>query len=92
MKGGELIREAKIPTVRRLVARRIAEMIEDKPEAVDALVALMTERADVRGDVLAGMAEGLDGLSQFLIHIRRCPRPSSCASRWSGGREQAKHE
>jgi putative heme-binding domain-containing protein len=59
----ELIREAKIPTVRRLVARRIAEMIEDKPEAVDALVALMTERADVREDVLAGMAAGLDGFS-----------------------------
>lgn len=63
MKGVELIREAKIPTVRRLVARRIAEMIEDKPEAVDALVALMTERADVREDVLAGMAAGLDGFS-----------------------------
>jgi putative membrane-bound dehydrogenase-like protein len=63
MKGVELIREAKIPTVRRLVARRIAEMIEEKPEAVDALVALMTERADVRGDVLAGMAAGLDGFS-----------------------------
>jgi putative membrane-bound dehydrogenase-like protein len=63
MKGVELIRESKIPTVRRLVARRIAEMIEDKPEAVDALVALMTERADVRGDVLAGMTAGLDGFS-----------------------------
>lgn len=63
MKGVELIREAKIPTVRRLVARRIAEMIEEKPEAVDALVALMTERAEVRGDVLAGMAAGLDGFS-----------------------------
>jgi putative heme-binding domain-containing protein len=63
MKGVELIREAKIPTVRRLVARRIAEMIEDKPEAVDALVALMTERADVREDVLAGMAAGLEGFS-----------------------------
>lgn len=63
MTGVELIREAKIPTVRRLVARRIAEMIEDKPEAVDALVALMTERADVREDVLAGMAAGLDGFS-----------------------------
>jgi hypothetical protein len=58
MKGVELIREAKIPTVRRLVARRIAEMIEDKPEAVDALVALMTERADVRGDVLAAWPRG----------------------------------
>ncbi|MCE2694386.1 MAG: c-type cytochrome [Verrucomicrobiaceae bacterium] len=63
MKGVELIREAKIPTVRRLVARRIAEMIEDKAEAVDALVALMTELADVRGDVLAGMAAGLEGFS-----------------------------
>ncbi len=63
MKGVELIREAKIPAVRRLVARRIAEMIDDKPEAVDALVALMAERADVRGDVLAGMAAGLDGFS-----------------------------
>ncbi|WP_461785727.1 PVC-type heme-binding CxxCH protein [Prosthecobacter sp.] len=63
MKGAELIREAKIPTVRRLVARRIAEMIEEKPEAVDALVALMTERADVREDVLRGLAAGLDGFS-----------------------------
>ncbi len=63
MKGVELIREAKIPTVRRLVARRIAEMIEAKPEAVDALVALMTERAEARDDLLAGLAAGLDGFS-----------------------------
>ncbi|MDZ4405060.1 PVC-type heme-binding CxxCH protein [Prosthecobacter sp.] len=63
MKGVELIREAKIPTVRRLVARRIAEMIEDKPEAVDALVALMAKQSDLRDDVLAGMAAGLDGFS-----------------------------
>jgi putative membrane-bound dehydrogenase-like protein len=63
MKGVQLIKEAKIPTVRRLVARRIAEMIEAKPEAVDALVALMTEQKDVRDDVLAGLAAGLDGFS-----------------------------
>ncbi|WP_300931650.1 PVC-type heme-binding CxxCH protein [Prosthecobacter sp.] len=63
MKGVELIKEAKIPTVRRLVARRIAEMIEAKPEAVDALVALMTEQKDMREDVLAGIAAGLDGFS-----------------------------
>ena len=63
MKGVELIKEAKLPTVRRLVARRIAEMIEAKPEAVDALVALMTEQKDVRDDVLAGLAAGLDGFS-----------------------------
>ncbi len=63
LKGVELIKEAKLPTVRRLVARRIAEMIEAKPEAVDALVALMTEQKDVRDDVLAGIAAGLDGFS-----------------------------
>ena len=63
MKGVELIREAKIPTVRRLVARRIAEMIEDKPEAVDALVALASDNAKAREDVLRGLAAGLDGFS-----------------------------
>lgn len=65
MKGVELIREAKIPTVRRLVARRIAEVIESKPEAVDALVALMsTAKIDnMVTDILDGMAAGLDGFS-----------------------------
>ncbi|MEZ5386714.1 MAG: c-type cytochrome [Prosthecobacter sp.] len=63
MKGVELIREAKIPTVRRLVARRIAEMIEAKPEAVDALVAVIAKVADAREDVLRGLAAGLDGFS-----------------------------
>jgi len=75
MKGIELIRASKIPTVRRLIARRIAEMIEDKPEAVDALVALMATGSDgfqpsrdgkmpsLLDDVLAGMAAGLDGFS-----------------------------
>jgi putative heme-binding domain-containing protein len=74
MKGVELIREAKIPTVRRLVACRIAEMIEDKPEAVDALVALMksfdstdqgplSENMPRIEDVLNGMVEGLNGFS-----------------------------
>lgn len=74
MKGVELIRESKIPTVRRLVARRIAEMIDEKPEAVDALVALMTgsdafqaspdgKMPSLLDDVLAGMAAGLEGFS-----------------------------
>ena len=63
LKGVKLIKEAKLPTVRRLVARRIAEMIEAKPAAVDVLVALMTEHEDVRDDVLAGIAAGLDGFS-----------------------------
>ncbi len=63
MKGVEFIANAKIPTVRRLVARRIAEDIEKQPAAVDALVALMTKEASVREDILAGMAAGLDGFS-----------------------------
>lgn len=63
MKGVEFIASAKIPTVRRLVARRIAEDIEKQPAAVDALVALMTKEAAVREDILAGMAAGLDGFS-----------------------------
>jgi putative membrane-bound dehydrogenase-like protein len=63
MKGVEFIASAKIPTVRRLVARRIAENIEKQPAAVDALVALMTKEAAVREDILAGMAAGLDGFS-----------------------------
>lgn len=64
MKGVELIASAKIPTVRRLVARRIAEDIEQHPAAVDALVALMTKDANVRADVLAGIAAGLEGMSK----------------------------
>jgi putative heme-binding domain-containing protein len=63
MKGVEFIANAKIPTVRRLVARRIAEDIEKQPAAVDALVALMTKEAAVREDILSGMAAGLDGFS-----------------------------
>jgi len=63
LKGVEFIASAKIPTVRRLVARRIAEDIEKQPAAVDALVALMTKEAAVREDILAGMAAGLEGFS-----------------------------
>lgn len=65
LRGVELIKEAKVPTVRRLVARRIAEMIEAKPEAVDALVALAstTETDHVITDILEGLSAGLDGFS-----------------------------
>jgi len=63
MKGVEFIAKAKLPTVRRLVARRIVEDIEKSPAAVDALVALITKDEAVRGDVLAGMTAGLDGFS-----------------------------
>jgi len=61
MRGVKLIGEAKIPTVRRLVARRITEEIEKQPAAVDALVALMKGQPEVRKDVLDGMAAALNG-------------------------------
>jgi putative membrane-bound dehydrogenase-like protein len=63
MKGVELIASAKIPTVRRLVARRITEEIEKQPAAVDALVALLGNAgSDERiTDILEGMAAALNG-------------------------------
>lgn len=64
MKGVELVGQAKIPTVRRLVARRISEEIEKQPAAVDALVALAATRMDIRDDILRGMAAGLEGWSK----------------------------
>lgn len=64
MKGVEFIASAKIPTVRRLVARRIAEDIEKNAAAVDALVALMTKHAAIQEDILTGMAAGLEGFSK----------------------------
>ena len=64
MKGVELVREAKIPTVRRLVTRRIVEEIETETEAVNTLVALATKDEERRGDVIRGMAEALQGWSK----------------------------
>lgn len=61
MRGVKLIGEAKIPTVRRLVARRITEEIEKQPDAVAALVALMVKQPAVQKDVLDGMAAALNG-------------------------------
>lgn len=58
-----LIREARQPTVRRLVARRLSGMIESRPDAVDALVALAIAQEEARGDILRGLAAGLEGIS-----------------------------
>jgi len=62
-KALELIASAKIPTVRRLVTRRLAEEIEKQPAAVDGLVALMLKQPELRDDVLSGLAAGLEGWS-----------------------------
>ncbi len=63
-KAVALIGEAKIPTVRRLVSRRIAEEIEKHGEVVESLVALALANQDARADIVRGLAAGLDGLSK----------------------------
>ncbi|MEQ1861359.1 MAG: PVC-type heme-binding CxxCH protein [Chthoniobacteraceae bacterium] len=55
---------SKIPTVRRLIARRLTEEIEKSPAPVDALLVAALGRADARGDILRGMSEALRGFSQ----------------------------
>jgi putative membrane-bound dehydrogenase-like protein len=78
MKGVELIKTAKLPTVRRLIARRITEDFEKNSAAVDALVALASRTGvppvtgtagvspadDPRTDILTGIAAALKGVSQ----------------------------
>lgn len=63
-KALELIASAKIPTVRRLVARRLTEEIEKQPAVVDKLVSLIAKNEKVRDDILAGMAAALEGWSK----------------------------
>ncbi len=49
--------------LRRLIARRLTERIDDDPAAVERLVAVLRSRPDVRlqRDVLTGMAQALRG-------------------------------
>jgi putative membrane-bound dehydrogenase-like protein len=58
------------PKTRRLVARRLAGLIDRHPEAVDRLVAgaATTSDASLRADVVSGIADGLAGW-------RRAPQP-----------------
>lgn len=57
---------SKIPTVRRLITRRLAEEIEKTPGPVDNLLAaaLKSDAAGTREDILRGMSEALKGFSQ----------------------------
>ena len=63
LKGVELIAAAKIPTVRRLIARRITEDFEKNSAAIDALIALATKTDATRDDILLGMSAALKGVS-----------------------------
>jgi putative membrane-bound dehydrogenase-like protein len=57
---------SKIPTVRRLITRRLAEEIEKTPAPLDALLAaaLKDANAATRDDILRGMNEALTGFRQ----------------------------
>ncbi|MBL9143268.1 MAG: c-type cytochrome [Verrucomicrobiaceae bacterium] len=56
---------SKIPTVRRLITRRLAEEIEKTPGPVEQLLAAASKTDDsARADILLGMAAALKGFSQ----------------------------
>jgi len=56
---------SRLPTLRRSIARRLADSIEERPEDVTALVVMASEAADdVAADVCLGLADGLRGWSR----------------------------
>lgn len=56
---------SKIPTVRRLITRRLAEEIEKTPGPVEDLLAAAVKADEgARADVISGMAAALKGFSQ----------------------------
>jgi putative membrane-bound dehydrogenase-like protein len=57
---------SKMPTVTRLITRRLVEEIEQTPGPVDALLAaaLKDEHASARESILRGMSEALKGFGQ----------------------------
>ena len=66
---------AKPPTTRRLIARRLAEVIDAQSEPVNALLASVAGSDDpsFQADILGGIADGLQGW-------RKAPKPSG----WDG--------
>ncbi len=55
---------SKIPTVRRLIARRLAEEIDQSPTPVDALLVAALQHHDASEDIVRGMSEALRGFSR----------------------------
>ena len=63
----ELVAKARIPLVRRLVIRRLAEEIHRLPDSVNLALTMGAKPgalAGVREDILAGLAAGLRGRSR----------------------------
>ncbi|MFN0020581.1 MAG: PVC-type heme-binding CxxCH protein [Pirellulaceae bacterium] len=71
-RGIKLIEATKMPTLRRLTARRITEELEQNPAAANDLVTTLAKHEDeqFRLDVLEGMSQALRGW-------RKAPAPKS---------------
>jgi putative membrane-bound dehydrogenase-like protein len=60
-----------LPATRRLIARRLAEDIERRPEGINALLEVAAAKPEgFQGDILAGLADGLTGW-------RKAPKPAA---------------
>lgn len=60
-----LVKAAKLPSLRRSIARRLADGIESDPEGVTALLVMAAEAEPaVAADVCRGLADGLRGWSR----------------------------
>ena len=59
----DVLRVVELPTTRRLIARRIGEEIESRPESVEQLLGVLAERSDpaCRRDLLRGLVDALQG-------------------------------
>ncbi|HEY4261345.1 MAG TPA: PVC-type heme-binding CxxCH protein, partial [Schlesneria sp.] len=56
----QFVASCQFPTTRRLISRRLAEMIDEQPRAVETLLTAASAHA-VLPDVLKGLSEGLAG-------------------------------
>jgi len=63
---------SRLPTVTRLISRRLAEELESSPAPVDTLLTAVTEsdNAELRATVVTGIASGLEGWN-------KAPEPKS---------------
>ena len=71
--------ESKIPKLRRLIARRLAEEIERTPSLIDDLLKAGIRHVDGCEDIVRGLSEALRGLSRAAKPRQRtgrsCERP-----------------